>query len=195
MKHFLKSFCSTELDIPKVPQIPSNLFIRRHFPCLGNKNFFLETLPSLTKLDLTQGCSKFLFKTLSLSYRMAQKDYKTKCLMRANLEDGGRWLRSPPPPPPPPPSSSEPSSSVSELKLLLSVNADFFPPIISPEWNGRNKFRINIKKLNVLHRHHLSGRHWASREDVGFLQCRPRPSRAQPLSPASTSTILAFMAM
>ena len=66
--------------------------------------------------------------------------------MRANLEDGGRWLRSPPPPPPPP-SSSEPSSSVSELKLLLSVNADFFPPIISPEWNGRNKFRINIKKL------------------------------------------------
>ena len=62
------------------------------------------------------------------------------------LEEGGRWLsgRSPPPisgrSPPPTPSSSEPSSSVSELKLLLSVNADFFPPIISPGWNGRNKF-------------------------------------------------------
>ena len=38
--------------------------------------------------------------------------------------------------------SSEKSSSVSELRLLLSVNADFFPIITSP---GKNRLVSSVK--------------------------------------------------
>ena len=65
------------------------------------------------------------------------KKSQAECL-RANLEeDGGRWLSwfSPP--------SRELSSSVSELKLLLSVKADFFPPSISPGCNGKSNRKLN----------------------------------------------------
>ena len=59
----------------------------------------------------------------------------------SHLEEEGRWLiRSD--------VSSENSSSVSELRLLLSVNADFFPIITSPG-NHRLVWIVKVNHANL----------------------------------------------